>query len=101
MASTPADAARDWWLYDQEEPLGNREIRHQLARLCSMIFNRFRDEKSAATQAEDFMFRSPQINAEREAEIVQNRKRNMIEGLKLLATAQGGRTPRRRKKARK
>jgi hypothetical protein len=81
--------------------LGNREIRTQLAYLCSAIQQRFRAAGAQASSPEDFMFRPPEVAEEREAEAVQTQKRNMIEVMRTLALVQGGRTPRRRKKARK
>ena len=66
-----------------------------------MIFNRFRAANVASLAPDDFMFRSPQHAEERETEIVQAKKQHMISALKALAVAQGGRTPRRRKRARR
>lgn len=91
----------DWWLFDQDEPIGNREIRQQLAYIASVLYNAHRSKDSPPLVAADFMFRSPQAEEERQQDIEQNKKRNMIEMFRALALAGGPRTPRRRKKARR
>lgn len=101
QANTSASDAQIWWLYDQEEPLGNREIRHQLANLLAKVHNRWRAQGEPVLTPDDFMFRSPEQALEREVEIEQGKKQSMIAGLKALALAQGPRPPRRRKKARR
>lgn len=101
MAATPADKAHDWWLFDQEEPIGNREVRRQLAQICSMMFNRYRSKEAAELSPDDFMFRSTERILEREVEIEQAKKQHMITSLRAIAAASGPRAPRRRKKARR
>lgn len=66
-----------------------------------MVFNRFRGKGSQQLTAEDFMFRSPAAEAERQSEIEQNKKRNMIDTFRALAAASGTRPPRRRKAPRR
>lgn len=97
----PARAVYDWYLFDQIEPLGNREIRRQLAFICSTIFNRWRDKGSAPASPEDFVFKSPAEAVEHEEEKAGIKKQNMITALQALALASGPRPLRRRKAPRR
>jgi hypothetical protein len=66
-----------------------------------MVFNRFRDKASQPLSADDFLFRTPAAEEERQTALEQNKKRNMIDALTALATASRGRPPRRRKAPRR
>lgn len=83
------------------EPIGNREIRRQLAFIASTLFNHWRAKDAEPTSAEDFLFKLPEQEQERQVEAAGLKKQNMITALHALAIATGGRTPRRRKARRR
>lgn len=100
-ASIGDQAAHDWWLFDQTEPIGNREIRHQLAFMCSVLWNAHRTRGSQPVEAADFLFRSPFAEAERQLAIEQGKKAHLFQAFKALAAARAGGPPKRRKAKRR
>lgn len=66
MLLLPERKLHDWRIFDQEEPIGRREARQQLAALCAHFFNVHRKPGTPAKSVDEFMLQTVEDYQERQ-----------------------------------
>lgn len=80
-------ALRDWQLFDAAEPIGNRELRMQLAHLCALLTNVYRAKGASAVDVDEFLLQNSEHVAAKDYRATA-RTASILESLALMARPQ-------------
>lgn len=68
----PERKLEDWRKYDRAEPIGNRELRQQIAELLAMLANRWRKQGAGAVDRADFLLQTVEQMGQRQIDRMMN-----------------------------